>query len=93
MKKAQIIHKCGDDESEGLFHVIRMCCLGWDSQSDLSCMSNGEGSKDALGTLKLQMLQLMAGCSLLLGNLLVSGNQWVSSWKRNHRSVFMPFKS
>jgi hypothetical protein len=49
MKKAQVIHKCGDDESEGLFHVIRMCCLGWDSQLDLSCVSNGEGSQDTVG--------------------------------------------
>lgn len=75
MEKAQVIHKCGDDESQGLFHVIRMCCLRWDSQLDLAYVSNGEGREDTPGARKLQMPQLVTGKSV---------GEWkaVGSWRR-----------
>lgn len=27
---------------KGFVHVVKMCCLGWDSQLDLRCIANGE---------------------------------------------------
>lgn len=43
MKKAQVIHKCGDDESERLFTCHKNVLFGVGQSVGLSCVSNGVG--------------------------------------------------